>query len=189
MGRNKPSEGYLVALYQQKCSELIPARFNKIDMPLVSLGYAKKSLYFYGDIGSGKTYKIYQFVRTLIYHKVFRQERIGVVKIYTAPALLESIKACFAHSAVTNSEEYIQSIKTCNYLFLDDLGTEKVTDWVLEKFNDIVNYRYENSLHLTVSSNLQLPQIEKHLGSRVYSRLQSMCIPVEVKGKDRRRAV
>lgn len=188
MGRNAPSQGYLVALYQTRCAELIPARFNKVDIPLINLEAAKKSMYFYGDIGSGKTFKIYQAIRTLIYHKIFRQERIGIIKMHTAPALLDNIKACFAHTAVTNAEEYIQSIRSCNYLFLDDLGTEKVTDWVLEKFGDIINYRYENSLHLTVSSNLPIEKMENHLGSRIYSRLQAMCMPVEVKGKDRRKA-
>lgn len=62
----------------------------------------------------------------------------------------------------------------CNIplLILDDLGTEKLTEWGVEKVDSIVNNRYELRLPLMVTTNLLWEQ----LPPRVADRLQDKAI-------------
>lgn len=75
---------------------------------------------------------------------------------------------------------------TVRYLFLDDIGAEKTTDWALEKLYNIINMRYNNNLHITVTSNLELDELSKKTDDRIVSRLNEMCELIRLSGEDRR---
>ena len=82
---------------------------------------------------------------------------------------------------------------TAELLVLDDLGAERLTDWVEETMNLIVNTRYNDRLPTIFTSNHEgVPDRENldsllcRVGDRMYSRLLEMCDFMEFTGPDYR---
>jgi DNA replication protein DnaC len=77
-------------------------------------------------------------------------------------------------------------------LVLDDLGAERLTDWVEETMNLIVNTRYNNRKLTVFTSNYEdLPHDDMNtlitrVGFRLHSRLREMCTFLEYEGPDYR---
>lgn len=71
-------------------------------------------------------------------------------------------------------------------LILDDVGAEKLTDWVAETFYLIVNKRYNEMLPTIFSSNLAVGELAEMLGDRTASRIVEMCDIIKIDGEDRR---
>ena len=55
-------------------------------------------------------------------------------------------------------------------LILDDLGTEKLTDWAAEKLDTLVDHRYIRGLPLVVSTNLLLSELPPRIADRLQDR-------------------
>jgi DNA replication protein DnaC len=72
-------------------------------------------------------------------------------------------------------------------LVLDDLGSERVTDWVREQIFLIINSRYEEMLPTVVTTNDTLEELEKHVGQRIISRLMETCQGLILDGEDFRK--
>ena len=95
------------------------------------------------------------------------------------PDLLLDLKSGFEQKGEESFESRMEAFKNIPLLVLDDLGTEKMTDWALETIQTIINHRYENQLNLVVTSNRPIDSIlgnrtqESALASqRIASRLQ-----------------
>lgn len=77
--------------------------------------------------------------------------------------------------------------RECDLLLLDDFGTERATDFVLEKLDEIIDYRYRNQLPIAVSTNLKWSlEIRAKYGDRAVSRWSEHCEVVEMTGRDMR---
>ena len=134
----------------------------------------KPSFYLFGDIGTGKTHAAWAFV------SLFDESKFRVLNV---PNMLSS----FRPDNLQDSDMSPDEIKDFEgYIVLDDLGVEKMSDWVSENLYKIVNHRYEHKLPTVVTSNLSLGEMSNHLGDRITSRLAEMCQVVELSGKDRR---
>jgi DNA replication protein DnaC len=81
-------------------------------------------------------------------------------------------------------EERMEDLGNADLLVLDDLGAQKSTAWALEKIYQVVNQRYEGLQPLVVTTNKNLNQLERGVGSRIFGRLLEICAPAEVKGED-----
>lgn len=86
-----------------------------------------------------------------------------------------------------DNSEYQDVILTSNRVFiLDDIGVEKVTEFVEEFMYLFINKQYEKVFPVVITSNLPLSQLAEKIGDRVVSRIKEMCEIVELKGEDRR---
>lgn len=77
-------------------------------------------------------------------------------------------------------------------LVLDDLAAERKTEYMQEIVFDVIDSRYRAGLPLIVTSNLTADAIKNPADiayQRIFSRLLEMCVPIEVKGEDRRRKI
>lgn len=87
-------------------------------------------------------------------------------------------------------QEYLDSFNRFPLLILDDLAAESKTEYMQEIVYEVINNRYLAGLPLIVTANLTADEL-KHpadiTNQRIFSRLYEMCIPLEVKGDDRRR--
>lgn len=73
-------------------------------------------------------------------------------------------------------------------LILDDIGSEKASDWTAERIAALVNRRWLEELPTIATSNLQPEALEAHLGAPTYSRLVgSDAVCLKLVEKDRRR--
>jgi DNA replication protein DnaC len=55
-------------------------------------------------------------------------------------------------------------------LILDDLGTEKLTDWAAEKLDTLIDHRYVKGLPLVVTTNVPAAQLSPRIASRLQDR-------------------
>lgn len=77
-------------------------------------------------------------------------------------------------------------------LVLDDLMSERKTEYMQEIVFNVIDSRYKAGLPLIVTSNLTAEAIKNPADlayQRIFSRLLEMCVPIEVKGEDRRRKI
>ena len=113
-------------------------------------------LYLWGDSGNGKTHLMACMVKELT--KNFE------VCLFTnfseiARGILTSDKGA----------EFEYNLTTIPFLFIDDIGTERVQKdgkdiWLQEKIYEIINKRYNNKLPTVFSSNYSLQQLVEDRG-------------------------
>lgn len=141
-----------------------------------------KGLYLYSYTkGSGKTRLAVAIGNALI------EQYQARVKFTTTTRLIEEIKSTF--NAKRNSEytlsEYMEAIKNYDVLILDDIGTEKLTDWVNETFYEIINQRMLNKKITIYTSNCTIEEL-KH-DDRIKSRIDGMVFKLKCPEQDIRR--
>jgi DNA replication protein DnaC len=116
------------------------------------------------------------------------------VAVYFTPKLLTQIRQTYQ---ATESEDaydaFFQRLTSVDLLYIDDLGAERHTEWVVEQLYAIVNERYENRRSVLVTSNAGRDveegrkQLEDQIGSRTVSRLIEICEdPLPLFGPDHR---
>lgn len=131
----------------------------------------------YGDPGVGKSHLLSGLCARLIH------ERDVSVRFFTTRELLRGLQ---------NFEDREVQAKLWNeatgvgVLALDDFGAQADTDWKTDQLADLVDERYQRHLPLLVATNFPPVRWEMMADQRTVSRLRGMCLPVELKGKDRR---
>jgi DNA replication protein DnaC len=88
-------------------------------------------------------------------------------------------------------QEYIDSLNKYSLLIIDDLGVERQSEYVAEIVQNIIDSRYRAGLPVVITTNLSprdFTETQDIAKSRLYSRISEMCLPLIVKGVDRRKA-
>lgn len=157
-------------------TDRIKADLKTIDEP-DTLPEVVKSCFITGDTGFGKTiYSCWLLLREQrnIYLKA---EEVKVCEFVSVPVLFDQIKFTFNNPDTSISEHsLIERYSNVHLLILDDLGTKKCTDWVLDTLYLIINNRYEGLKKTIITSNLTLKQLAKNFGDdRITSRIERMC--------------
>lgn len=144
-----------------------------------------------GGVGCGKTHLAAAMVHKAIEeHPISDElaERIAsdprripsspVLFIGTA-ALFRELRDCY-NSKERSETETMRRFMSAGLLVLDDLGTEKNTEWTEEKLFEIIDYRYNEYLPTIITTNCTPEELKKHVGDRTFDRLRSMCryIPI-----------
>lgn len=143
-----------------------------------------RSLYFYGAVGTGKT-----FLASLIAQGFIESGKRVIFG--DVPSLLQRIKATF--DGAGNAQSVLDSYCKCDLLILDDIGAGQVTDWNVGIIYQIINSRYNEQKPILATSNLDLDGLQKRLArcddltaQRITSRLNEMCILAFFGLEDRR---
>lgn len=118
-------------------------------------GKSNRGLYITGGMGVGKTYMMIALSNSLV------KDGKQVVFANTSN-LINNLRRMVA-SAEIEYDRLIYSLKTCEYLFLDDIGSESVSTYSRDDilFN-ILNYRMENKLMTFFTSNYDKNQLKEH---------------------------
>jgi endogenous inhibitor of DNA gyrase (YacG/DUF329 family) len=169
-------------------NHLVPGRFSTATIenigPEIKAEWEKVShsdgegLIIHGGVGTGKTFLAVAILLDLLHHYDYRQ-----LLFATMPDLLDRIRATYNGG---ERDDVLERALSVPVLVLDDLGTEKVSPWVLEKVYQIINRRYNEQLCTICTTNLAPSQLAKHIGERTVSRLMEMCRVVKLDGADRR---
>lgn len=86
-------------------------------------------------------------------------------------------------------QKYLDNLNRFDLLIIDDLGSERDTEFTWEKVMNVVDARYRAGLPLIITTNLTLKDLADPSDirrQRVFSRLKEMCVFLEVNGADRR---
>ncbi len=83
-------------------------------------------------------------------------------------------------------QEVSRRCRECDLLVLDDFGSERVTDFVQEELERIVDWRYRTMKPTVIATNLNTTQIGRKYGQRALSRWGASCEPQTILGEDRR---
>ena len=138
-----------------------------------------KGLLLYGGVGTGKSY-----IAACIVNKIVSNDI--PCRFTNFSRLAYELMGC----EFGEKKEYLDSLRRYKLLVIDDLGTERGTEFMNEVVFSVIDARQISQLPLIVTTNLTGDELKhpKNIHSeRIFSRLFEMCIPVEVKGKDRRK--
>ena len=161
---------------------------------------AKKGLLFLGKPGVGKTHLTVAILKQLM-------EQKGVVCLFCPyQELLKQIRDSYDPVSLSTESQVLQPVLHTDVVAIDDLGANRVSDWVEDTVTYILNFRYSEGKMTLLTSNLpDTPQevqerspsgkyrigdtLEDRIGNRVRSRLYEMCEVVTINADDFRQRV
>jgi len=154
----------------------------------------KAGYYFYGKVGTGKTDLSVSLIKSIILNTepVYEYGNFRLPEnlclFVSVPSMILDVRSAFKSATADESELLRKYIKP-DVLVLDDLGTEKVSEWVIQTLYLLINARYEEEKQTIITSNFSLAEIANSLGAKIASRISGMSEVIEVKGIDRRSAM
>jgi len=177
-----------------KHARIVARRFVK-DYPLV-----EKGLLFLGPPGVGKTHLTVAILKELMQQK-------GVECLFCSyQELLRRIRDSYNPVSLSTESEVVQPVLETEVVAIDDLGAERISDWVEDTVTYILNYRYTQKKITVLTSNLpdnpeevreRSPSgkyavgdtLNRRIGVRVRSRLFEMCKTIQIDADDFRQTV
>lgn len=154
----------------------------------------KRGLFIAGRQGRGKTGLAICALKEFI--------EAGQLSLFVStPDLMERLRAAmFNKDADESPDELLKAVTDVPFLALDDLGVEKPTPYVLERFYLIIDKRLSRGLYTLFTSNLSTKDLEAywrpsglqaeafHPGLRIVERIREYCQGVSIKGGNLRDA-
>ncbi len=144
----------------------------------------KNGLIITGKSGVGKTH-----LATAILNKL--TEKDVLVLMGRLILLLDVIKNTFKDFS-SKEKDIIELYSKVDILIIDDLGTERISSWALEKLYTIIENRNENKLPIIVTTRFNKESLldrfsqseEKDLSEAVIQKLYQFCYGIELKNYD-----
>jgi DNA replication protein DnaC len=158
-----------------------------------------------GNIGVGKTHLAVGILQALI------EQRGATGLFYDYRELLKQVQNSYNPRVSATELEVLAPVFDAEVLVLDEIGAARPTDWVWDTVAHILNTRYNDRRTTIITTNYaNLPPLgmahaddaqasargamrEETLGDRIgermRSRLQEMCVVVEMQGEDFRQKV
>jgi DNA replication protein DnaC len=157
----------------------VRARLSDLDEPIASEIWSwatapgGRNLVVLGPIGTGKSHAAVAALRPA--------HDVGLVVSFWP------IVELFA--ALRPGDEQIMPGEICeaDRIVIDDLGTERLTDWSAEMLYLIVNRRWLDEAPTIFTSNLAPADLAEAVGARMFSRIADGAVTIWLSGSDRRR--
>lgn len=121
------------------------------------------TLMLVGVTGSGKSHLLEAIGRRCL-------QRGKLVKYQFVPDLLERLRESY-HFEEEGRADVLDYAERPDLLILDDLGSDKVSEWVAERMTMLIDGRQRGNRRLAVGTNLTEEQVRMMYGARLASRL------------------
>ena len=144
----------------------------------------KNGLIITGKSGVGKTH-----LATAILNKLTEKDML--VLMGRLILLLDVIKDTFKDFS-SKEKDIIELYSKVDMLIIDDLGTERISSWALEKLYTIIENRNENKLPIIVTTRFNKESLldrfcqseDEELSEAVIQKLYQFCYGIELKKYD-----
>lgn len=144
----------------------------------------KNGLIITGKSGTGKTH-----LATAILNKLTEKDML--VLMGRLILLLNVIKDTFKDFS-SKEKDIIELYSKVDMLIIDDLGTERISSWALEKLYTIIENRNENKLPIIVTTRFDKESLldrfyqseDEELAEDVIEKLYQFCYGIELKKYD-----
>lgn len=134
-------------------------------------------LLLYGEPGTGKSFYAACIVNALIDRKI--------------SAFMTNVTEITRLCEPAQRDLMQQKLLRCDLVVMDDIGSERETEFALEQLYAAVDARYRSGKPLIVTTNYtpqQLQAMNDLAHRRIYDRICECCAPIEVKGARRKAA-
>ncbi len=155
----------------------------------IAKDYAKKcindeqenGLIITGNSEVGKTHLVAAISNELM-------EKGKIVLMGRLTSLLDIIKGTFKDNSKPENE-LIELFSNIDMVVIDDLGTEKISSWALDKLYTIIENRNENKLPIIITTKFDKEGLlhrfkqsnDKELSDAIIQKLYQMCYGIELK--------
>jgi DNA replication protein DnaC len=165
---------FIVRNGSEKCFKIAKKYVEEFD------SWEGESLMFWGEPGNGKSHLATAVANEL----TTKGKRVVFISM---PDLLEKIKATFNKNSTESEADIMRGLQMCDLLIIDDIGAEKVSDWVQEVIFRIVDGRYKKVKPIMATSNLEPKELAERIGKRAYDRLIEISQPIKNEATSYRR--
>ncbi|BDG61980.1 ATP-binding protein [Caldinitratiruptor microaerophilus] len=141
----------------------------------IAAGEAAPNLLLEGGVGLGKT-----FLAAAMANAVLARGRLAVY--FTFPEFLDVLRrARFDEEALA---ALVGRALEADLLVLDDLGAEKLSEFVAQELFNILNRRVAAGRPLVIATNLDLRELRQYYGERIESRIVGHFEAIRLRGQD-----
>lgn len=137
--------------------------------------------FFWGNVGAGKTHAAAALANELI------QEQLVEVLFLNMPATVTRVKKTFDAPTKNEDTKLFDRMKDVELLIIDDLGVEKLSDWLSDQIYQIVDHRWQNQKPMIITSNQSLDDLGEFYKAQVISRIWGCCKSIKFTEEDRRK--
>jgi DNA replication protein DnaC len=176
-------------LHPEKYMHNFPKRFIEWDKERLLPHYQKlldcniesQGLYLEGIQGSGKTCFITVLGKEFV--RKFKED----IWFVNAVSLMYEVKGTFdKESKFFNDYDVIMKYAKKPVLVIDDLGSEKASEYVRQSFYALINHRYLEDLKTFITSFYSLEHLASRYDASIASRIAEMCENVDMGNTDLR---
>ena len=170
----------------------IPPRYLAPNLEIPNWGIAPyvdgRGLCLCGPVGSGKTTALC----LIAYEACLAKIRSGELKeipwrFISFPAFVMQLQNAWrSETSEQTAYALLKAMAEMPCLIIDDLGAEKLTDYVRQATYYLINEREQWERPTYLTTNFSLSDLDKQFDSRISSRIAGMCDVKALKGKDRR---
>lgn len=131
-----------------------------------------RGLLLFGTVGTGKTYAAAAIANEIM-ESGFSAVMLSLVQVVNS-----------------GTDSFEDCIRNADLLIFDDLGSERTTDYALERVYNAVDIRYRTNKPVVYTTNLPLDTLKNPDDirfARIYDRVLERCFPIQFVGKSRRK--
>jgi DNA replication protein DnaC len=205
IARSRIPAGYLEASFQNfKKTEtttkamMTSLQFVREFVPGLAANPRTLGLMLTGSVGVGKTHLAAAALRQLIEEKGIYGRFVDVRE------LLDRLRSSYGDDAKESQAQILAPLLNADLVVIDELGAARPSDWVFETIELLIGGLYNRIVPVIVTTNLaNLPAggnvtnvqneyaratrqetLGDRIGMRMWSRLQEMCVSVDMTGPD-----
>lgn len=134
------------------------------------------NMLLFGNTGIGKTFLTHCIAKEIM-------ESFHSVLYLTATEFFDALLSR-ALNRTDDSQLLYEQIQNCDLLIIDDLGTERNTDFVVSQLFVCLNERILNQKSTIISTNLTLEEIKTNYTERTFSRISNHYKILRLAGDD-----